>query len=170
MRMSISTTSGRSSRQRLRASWPVEASPTILMKGSADKISRRPARARSWSSTMMTLALFSATDILSSTTTLRRCHRQRQVDKDQGSLAWLAPQLEPTAEQGDSLSHPVDADLLARGGGTKRTRVEALPPVPDPQAYRPLISPQLDAQPPGFHVLAGVRQGFLCDPKEGGLD
>ena len=50
MRMSASTTSGRSRRARSRAAAPSAASPTTAMSGWASRMSRKPLRTSSWSS------------------------------------------------------------------------------------------------------------------------
>ena len=54
MRMSIVTTSGRSSRTRSTASWPLRATPTTLICGSDSRIFTRTLRAKSESSATST--------------------------------------------------------------------------------------------------------------------
>ncbi len=101
IRMSISTTSGRTRRATSTASSPVPASPTTRRSGAVSTRTRKPARTSTWSSATRT-------------ETLTRRHRERQPGADPVAAAGQRPGAELAAVQGDPLAHP---DQPVPGGG-----------------------------------------------------
>src|SRR5262249_6148958 len=151
MRMSSSARSGSSWRARLSASRPVAASPTTSMPGSPASMLRRPARASSWSSAMMTRAGPArrapgtlATMYARSLRLPRRraaaavplIDRQGHLGDDVAAASRPGMDAEAAAQQRDALSHALQSYTLPRGAGLRSIGApEAATPVAYVQAY-----------------------------------
>src|SRR5213076_112 len=146
MRMSISTTSGRSRRASVTASSPSPASPTTVVSGSVSKIFRRPTRTSAWSSAIRTVVIGSAAG---------RARRSRRS----------AAGVEAAAVERHTLAHAHEA---VPAGCCRRRGSGAV--VGDLELERVRRVADLDPRPRLARVLQRVRQRLLHDPVGGQLD
>src|SRR3989442_11164681 len=175
IRMSISTRSGCSWRDSSTASRPVAASPTTSRSGSGSSIVLSPSRASSWSSAMMTRpgrGPGGSVSDLSGGISLPHssCLHEWHFSNDLGALARLTHHDAAAAQERDTLLHAQQADALARARTLLLAGGKAATPVAHLQPHRIALMLQRDGHEPPSAVLADVRQRFLSDPKQGGLD
>src|ERR671910_989904 len=161
MRTSIRMRSGRRRRHISMASMPFDASPITSRSDSPLKRLLKPLLSRWWSSARMSRLLLSIVI------------RLRQLDLGfYGSApSRLAVESELTAQQGYPLAHAREADLLAAAVYVRRpVETEAAPLVPDQEPDGVARTVENHARLRGLGVFAYVREGFLGDPEERGLD
>src|SRR5438105_12019804 len=164
MRTSISTRSGRRWRHKARASRPVVASPTMCRRGSVDSKLARPARVRSWSSTITTrFGELGRAVAASGGIEVGSFRHDRHVDPHPGAHAGTTCHQTPTPQQRDALLHARQTDTLAWPVSDHGSWPEAAPPVLDRQPDTPSTARQANIYVGRPGVLAHVSQRFLSD-------
>src|SRR6202035_3762843 len=184
MRMSISTTSGRSVRTASMAADPSAASPTTSRSGCASRIMRKPARIRAWSSTMRTRikpppcppprageGLWTPTpcpppEAEGLLTGIGGGNIQGQAGVDREAARWVAPGLELAAEERDTLAHP-DQPMSRRGGRITPVAGAVVADVESEHRFR-VMHPDINA--PGARMLENVGGCLLHDSVGGQVD
>src|SRR5919202_2902847 len=146
------------------ASRPVVASPTMFRRGSVESKLARPARARSWSSTMTSRFVEPARVALTSGGIRRAVFgADRHIDHDARPGPGPTGHQAATSQQGDTFVHARQAHPLARTVAHHRGRLEAAAPVLDGQTHRGAAARETDQDAGLSGVLAHVAQGLLSD-------
>src|SRR4051812_28517632 len=163
--MSITTTSGRSSRAFASAAHPSSASPTTSMSGCALTSDFSPSRSITWSSANTIRKVLMRVDLL-----LRK-GRDGYAHARGRAAAGRRVEAERAADERHTLAHAEYSEAVAR---TRPARNFA---GREPSAVvfdddENVVAPTLDddAHAPRLRVLEDVRQGFLNDSVDGRLD
>src|SRR5690242_9795179 len=170
IRMSMRTTSARSSRASRTASAPSDASPTTSMSGSESTSTRKALRSSAWSSASRTrIVIRTPTGRWSRAVVLGRGRAgldgQDRMDAETAAVAGAGG--EGAAQRGDALAH-AEQPVPAAGGVVE---VPAGAVVEDgdldvgSDAYDADLGPRV-----GAGVLPHVGQGLLDDPVRGQVD
>src|SRR5690348_3785425 len=169
MRMSMSTSDGRSRWPRSTASRPSAASPTTSTSGAASSSLRKPARTSAWSSAMRTRVLTLGLRSPSGLAHWRPressgCQRQVGADLEAAALARAGGQR--AAVEGDAFAHPDQP--VAGAVAVRRTAAATVVADLDVEAARLVAQPHLGTRGPG--VLERVGQALLDDAVRAQVD